>query len=115
MANDRIVEISLLKIKADGKEETKTMRINPEMPIPPQSTEIHGISDEDVKDEPTCNVVAKEVAKVIEWCELAGYNSNKFDIPLLAEEFLKVGGYIVLKKHRFVVAQVLFHKMEQRT
>jgi DNA polymerase-3 subunit epsilon len=115
VANDRIVEISLHKVMPDGKEETKTMRINPEMPIPAQVTEIHGISDEDVKDEPTFNIVAKDVAKFIEGCDLAGYNSNKFDIPLLAEEFLRVGVDVDLKKHRFIDVQVIFHKMEQRT
>jgi len=115
VVNDRIVEISLLKIFPDGKEESKTMRINPEMPIPPQSTEIHGISDDDVKDEPTFNLVAKDVAKFIEGSDLGGYNSNKFDIPLLAEEFLRVGIDIDLKKSRFIDVQVIFHKMEQRT
>lgn len=115
VANDRIVEISLLKIFTDGKEETRTLRINPEMPIPPQSTEIHGISDEDVKDKPTFNIVAKEIAKFIEGCDLAGYNSNKFDVPLLAEEFLRVGVDVDLKKHRLIDVQVIFHKMEQRT
>jgi DNA polymerase-3 subunit epsilon len=115
VVNDRIVEISLLKIFPDGKEESKTMRINPEMPIPPQSTAIHGISDDDIKDEPTFNSVAKEVAKFIEGSDLGGYNSNKFDIPLLAEEFLRVGVDIDLKKSRFIDVQVIFHKMEQRT
>ena len=115
VANDRIVEISLMKIFTDGKEEIKTMRINPEMPIPPQVTEIHGISDDDVKDEPTFKIVAKDVVKFIEGCDLAGYNSNKFDIPLLAEEFLRVDLDVDLKKHRFIDVQVIFHKMEQRT
>jgi DNA polymerase III subunit epsilon len=115
VVKDRIVEISLLKVSPDGKEETKTMRINPEMPIPPHVTEIHGISDEDVKNEPTFNTVAKDVAKYIEGCDLAGYNSNKFDIPLLAEEFLRVGVDFDMKKSRFVDVQVIFHKMEQRT
>ena len=115
VANDRIVEISLMKIFTDGKEEIKTMRINPEMPIPPEVTEIHGISDDDVKDEPTFKIVAKDVAKFIEGSDLAGYNSNKFDIPLLAEEFLRVDLDVDLKKHRFIDVQVIFHKMEQRT
>jgi DNA polymerase III subunit epsilon len=115
VVKDRIVEISLLKVSPDGKEETKTMRINPEMPIPPHVTEIHGISDEDVKNEPTFNTVAKDVAKYIEGCDLAGYNSNKFDIPLLAEEFLRVDVDFDMKKSRFVDVQVIFHKMEQRT
>jgi DNA polymerase-3 subunit epsilon len=115
VTNDRIVEISLLKVFLDGKEEIKTMRINPEMPIPKQSTDIHGISDEDVKDEPTFKLVAKDVAKFIAGCDLGGYNSNKFDIPLLAEEFLRVDLDVDFKKHRFVDVQVIFHKMEQRT
>ena len=115
VANDRIVEISLMKIFTDGKEEIKTMRINPEMPIPPHVTEIHGISDDDVKDEPPFKIVAKDVAKFIEGSDLAGYNSNKFDIPLLAEEFLRVDLDVDLKKHRFIDVQVIFHKMEQRT
>lgn len=115
VTKDRIVEISLLKVSPDGKEETKTMRINPEMPIPKQSTDIHGISDEDVKDEPTFKLVAKDVAKFIAGSDLGGYNSNKFDIPLLAEEFLRVDLDVDLKKHRFVDVQVIFHKMEQRT
>ncbi len=115
VVNDRIVEISLLKVFPDGKEESKTMRINPEMPIPKQASDIHGITDDDVKNEPTFNFVAKEVAKFIEGCDLAGYNSNKFDIPLLAEEFLRVGVDVDLKKHRFIDVQVIFHKMEQRT
>lgn len=115
IVNDRIVEISLLKISPEGKEETRTLRINPEMPIPPQATAVHGITDEDVKNEPTFNTVAKDIAKFIEGCDLGGYNSNKFDIPLLAEEFLRVGVDIDLKKHRFVDVQVIFHKMEQRT
>ncbi|MCB2195536.1 MAG: 3'-5' exonuclease [Bacteroidetes bacterium] len=115
IVNDRIVEISLLKVNQDGTEETRTMRINPEMPIPIQSTAVHGITDEDVINEPTFNIVAKDIAKFIEGCDLGGYNSNKFDIPLLAEEFLRVGVDIDLKKHRFVDVQVIFHKMEQRT
>lgn len=115
VVNDRIVEISLHKVSPDGNEETKTLRVNPEMPIPIQSSEIHGIYDEDVKDEPSFNLIAKDVAKFIEGCDLAGYNSNKFDIPLLAEEFLRVDVDVDMKKHRFVDVQVIFHKMEQRT
>ncbi|NOQ27449.1 MAG: 3'-5' exonuclease [Bacteroidales bacterium] len=115
VVNDRIVEISLHKVSPDGNEETKTLRVNPEMPIPKQSSEIHGIYDEDVKDEPSFNLIAKDVAKFIEGCDLGGYNSNKFDIPLLAEEFLRVDVDVDMKKHRFVDVQVIFHKMEQRT
>ncbi|OFX83288.1 MAG: DNA polymerase III subunit epsilon [Bacteroidetes bacterium GWF2_33_16] len=115
ITNDRIVEISLLKIHPNGKDETKTMRVNPEMPIPKQATEIHGITDEDVKDAPTFNLIGKNIAHFLEGCDLAGYNSNKFDIPLLAEEFIRVGVEFDLKKLRFIDVQVIFHKMEQRT
>ncbi len=115
ITNDRIVEISLLKIQPNGKEETKTLRVNPEMPIPKQSTDIHGITDEDVKDAPKFNEIGKTIANFLEGCDIAGYNSNKFDIPLLAEEFLRVGIDFDLKKLRFIDVQVIFHKMEQRT
>ena len=112
---DRIVEISYHKISPNGREETKTLRINPEMPIPPQATAVHGISDADVADCPTFKAVAKEIARDIEGCDLAGYNSNRFDIPLLAEELLRVDVDIDLMKRKFVDVQVVFHKMEQRT
>ena len=115
ITNDRIIEISLLKIHPSGKDEIKTMRINPEMPIPKNATDIHGITDDDVKDAPTFNEVGKKVAQFLEGCDLAGYNSNKFDIPLLAEEFLRVGVDFDLKKLRLIDVQVIFHKMEQRT
>ena len=91
IVKDRIVEISFVKVYPNGKEESKTRRINPEMPIPPESTAIHGITDEDVKDCPTFKEIAKSLAAQIEGCDLAGYNSNRFDIPLLAEEFLRAG------------------------
>ncbi|MDR1331524.1 MAG: ribonuclease H-like domain-containing protein [Tannerella sp.] len=112
---DRIVEISMLKIHPDGKEDSKTRRINPEMPIPPESTRIHGLTDEDVKDCPPFKAVAKSLAALIEDCDLAGFNSNRFDIPLLAEEFLRAGVNIDLDKRRFIDVQTIFHKMEQRT
>ena len=115
IVNDRIVEISYLKVFPNGVEETKTMRINPGVNIPEAATAIHGISDEDVKDSPTFKEIAKTLAKNIEGCDLAGYNSNRFDIPLLAEEFLRVGTDIDLKKRKFVDVQTIFHKMEQRT
>ena len=85
------------------------------MPIPPESTAIHGITDEDVKDCPTFKEIAKSLAAQIEGCDLAGYNSNRFDIPLLAEEFLRAGVDIDLNKRKFVDVQTIFHKMEQRT
>ena len=115
IVKDRIVEISFVKVYPNGKEVSKTRRINPEMPIPPESTAIHGITDEDVKDCPTFKEIAKSLAAQIEGCDLAGYNSNRFDIPLLAEEFLRAGVDIDLNKRKFVDVQTIFHKMEQRT
>ena len=115
IVNDRIVEISYLKVFPNGTEEAKTMRVNPEVPIPEGATAVHGISDEDVKNSPTFKEIAKILAKDIEGCDLAGYNSNRFDIPLLAEEFLRAGTDIDLKKRKFVDVQTIFHKMEQRT
>ena len=112
---DRIVEISYLKISPNGTEESKTMRINPEMHIPEQATAVHGITDDDVKNCPTFKAVANDIAGAIKGCDLGGFNSNRFDIPLLAEEFLRAGIDIDLKRHKFVDVQVIFHKMEQRT
>ena len=115
ISKDRIIEISLLKVAPNGKEESKTRRINPGIPIPPEATAIHGISDEDVKDCPTFKEIAKSLAAQIEGCDLAGFNSNRFDIPLLAEEFLRADVDIDLSKRKFVDVQTIFHKMEQRT
>ncbi|MCD7976923.1 MAG: 3'-5' exonuclease [Tannerellaceae bacterium] len=115
IVKDRIVEISFVKVHPNGKEESKTRRINPGMPIPPESTAIHGITDEDVKDCPTFKEVAKSLAAQIEGCDLAGFNSNRFDIPMLAEEFLRAGVDLDLNKRKFVDVQTIFHKMEQRT
>ena len=115
IVSDRIVEISYLKIFPNGDEESKTRRINPEMPIPPQATAIHGIKDEDVKDSPVFKLIAKSLAAQIEGCDLAGYNSNRFDIPLLAEEFLRADVDVDLMKRKFVDVQTIFHKKEQRT
>lgn len=112
---DRIVEISYLKVYPNGKEECKTLRINPEMPIPEESSLIHGIYEEDIKNCPTFKEVAKDIARDIEGADLAGFNSNRFDIPVLAEEFLRAGIDIDLSKRKFVDVQVIFHKMEQRT
>ncbi|KGN99139.1 DNA polymerase III subunit epsilon [Porphyromonas gingivicanis] len=112
---DRIVEISLLKVYPDGREESKTRRINPECPIPPETTAIHGISDDDVKDCPTFRQIAKSLASEFVGCDIAGYNSNRFDIPMLAEEFIRAGVEINLGQYRFVDVQNIFHKMEQRT
>ncbi|MGQ8338324.1 exonuclease domain-containing protein [Sunxiuqinia sp. A32] len=115
IVTDRIVEIAFLKINPDGTEEEKEMRINPEMSIPEHVSLIHGIYDEDVKDSPTFKEVAKSLAKFLEGCDLAGFNSNRFDIPLLAEEFLRVGVDVDFKKRKFIDVQAIFHKMEKRT
>lgn len=114
VATDRIVEISIVRQQVDGTTKIKTMRINPEMPIPPEVTEIHGISDEDVKDCPVFKQVARELAQFLMNCDLAGYNSNHFDIPLLVEEFLRADVDFDLKGRRFVDVQNIFHKMEPR-
>lgn len=115
IAQDRIVEISFLRVDLNGNETSKTIRVNPGMPIPEQATAIHGISDDDVKDAPAFNEIAKSLARDFEGCDLAGYNSVKFDIPLLAEEFLRSGVDIDLKRRKFVDVQVIFMKMEPRT
>jgi DNA polymerase-3 subunit epsilon len=115
VAADRIVEITILKIYPNGKEETKTFRVNPTIPIDPKAMAIHGITDEDVKDCPTFVEIAKTLANEFEGCDFAGFNSNKFDFPMLAEEFLRAEIDIDLKKRKFVDVQVIFHKMEQRT
>ncbi len=115
VAKDRIVEISILKLHPDGTKEVKTRRVNPEMPIPKGSSEIHGIYDEDVKDEPTFKSMAKSLAVFIGNSDLAGFNSNKFDVPLLAEEFLRVGVDFEIDSRNLVDVQNIFHKLEQRT
>ena len=115
ISTDRIVEMHILKIHPNGEQENRTFLINPEMPIPPKVTEIHSISDDDVKDKPTFAQLAKIIAHFLEGCDFAGFNSNKFDIPILAEEFLRTGIDFDVSKHRFIDAQVIFYKMEQRT
>jgi DNA polymerase-3 subunit epsilon len=112
---DRIVEISVIKLHPDGSEEVKTWRVNPEMPIPIESSLIHGIYDEHIKDEPTFKAIAPWVAEFLDNSDLAGYNSNKFDIPMLMEEFLRVGVLFDLDNRHFVDVQNIFHQMEQRT
>jgi len=115
VASDRIVEISILKAMPDGSEQVKTMRINPEMPIPLSSSLLHGVYDEDIKDAPTFKQVAQEIADFLEDTDLAGYNSNKFDIPVLMEEFLRAGINFDIENRKFVDVQNIFHQMEQRT
>ena len=113
--NDRIVEICYLKVYPNGNEESKTLRINPEMHIPEQSSAVHGIYDEDVADCPTFKEVAKQIARDIEGCDIAGFNSNRFDVPLLTEEFLRAGVDIDMSRRKFIDVQVIYHKLEQRT
>jgi DNA polymerase-3 subunit epsilon len=115
VASDRIVEIAILKAMPDGTEIVKSMRINPEMPIPLASSLIHGIYDEHIKDAPTFAKVAQELADFIGDADLAGYNSNRFDIPVLLEEFLRVGVDFEMSDRKFVDVQNIFHQMEQRT
>ena len=120
VASDRIVEISIVKVSpgAPGepnKVEVKTRRVNPTIPIPPEAQAVHGISDEDVKDEPQFRQLAKSLANWMKGCDIAGYNSLKFDIPLLAEEFLRAGVEFDFRKRKLVDVQNIFHKKEQRT
>lgn len=115
VASDRIVEISILKIAVDGNKETKTKRLNPTIPIPKGASDIHGIKDEDVKDAPTFKQIAKNLMQFIEGCDFGGYNSNKFDIPLLAEEFLRAEVDFDVKNRKLIDVQNIFHQMEQRT
>ncbi|OIP02502.1 MAG: DNA polymerase III subunit epsilon [Bacteroidetes bacterium CG2_30_32_10] len=115
VVNDRIVEIGTLKVSIDGSTEIKNIRINPTIPIPKEVTAIHGISDDDIKDCPTFVQIANSLNQYFQNCDLAGYNSNKFDIPLLVEEFLRAGINFDLKGRRLVDVQNIFHKMEQRT
>ena len=115
VATDRIVEICAVKVMPNGDEEIKTRRINPTIPISAEAQAVHGISNEDVKDCPTFKEIAKSLAKWMEGCDFAGYNSIKFDIPLLAEEFLRAGVDFDFRKRHLVDVQNIFHKMEQRT
>lgn len=115
VASDRIVEISILKALPNGEEEIKTLKIKPLIPIPLESSLIHGIYDEDLKDAPTFKDVAKDIVDFLADADLAGYNSNKFDIPMLMEEFLRVGINFDIENRKFVDVQNIFHQMEQRT
>lgn len=114
ISKDRIVEICILKVNPDASRESKTWLVNPEMPIPKESSAIHGITDEKIKDAPTFREIAPKIQEMINGCDLAGFNSNRFDVPLLAEEFLRVGLDFDLNKFKLVDAQTIFHKMEQR-
>ncbi len=115
VASDRIVELSILKLHPDGKKEIKTRRVNPTIPIPEESALVHGIRDEDVAEEPTFKAIAKSLAAFIGNSDLAGFNSNKFDVPLLVEEFLRADVDFDLTNRKLVDVQNIFHMMEQRT
>lgn len=115
VSTDHIVELCYIKLMPNGNEEAKTMRINPGTHIPEASTLIHGITDEDVKDCPTFKDIAAQLEQTLRGCDFAGFNSNKFDVPLLVEEFLRAGIDIDLSKSRFVDVQNIYHKLEKRT
>jgi DNA polymerase-3 subunit epsilon len=115
VSTDKIVEIAIVKISPDGTQVIKRKLINPEMLIPKTASDIHGISDEMVKDAPTFKVVANEIKQFIEGSDLAGYNSNRFDIPMLNEEFLRAGVSVDVESRKLLDVQKVFHMMEQRT
>ncbi|MBQ0735691.1 exonuclease domain-containing protein [Aquimarina celericrescens] len=115
ISKDRIVEISILKIYPNGTQESKTWLVNPEMPIPPETTAVHGIDDAKVANEPTFKQLASKVSDMIKGCDLGGFNSNRFDIPLLAEELLRVGLDFDMKNTVAIDVQTIYHKMEKRT
>ena len=114
-AKDRIVEISMVKVMPDGDQVVRTRLINPQMHIPEEASAIHGIKDEDVKDAPTFAQIAKSLYQFVEGCDFGGFNSNRFDMPMLVEEFLRAGVDVDFKNRKFVDVQNIFHKMEQRT
>lgn len=115
ISRDRIVEIAIIKINPDGSKEEFSSLVNPEMEIPKEVIEIHGITNEKVKNSPTFAQLANELVTFLKDADLAGYNSNKFDIPILAEELLRVGNDFDLSSKKFIDVQNIFHKMEQRT
>lgn len=115
ITNDRIIEIGIVKIMPDGTKLVKRKLINPTIPIPQGATEIHGISDEMVKDAPTFKVAANEIKQFIDGCDLGGYNSNRFDMPLLIEEFSRAGIDFKIDDKKMLDVQKVFHLMEQRT
>lgn len=115
ITKDRIVEISYIKVHPNGNEESKTMRVNPGMHIPEASTAVHHITDEDVKDCPTFKDIAPSIEQELEGCDIAGFNSNHFDVPMLAQEFLRAGINFDFSHRRFVDVQNIYHKLEKRT
>jgi DNA polymerase-3 subunit epsilon len=115
LAIDRIIEVAIVKVLPDGKRSVKRRLINPQMPIPKQSSDLHGITDEMVKDAPIFKEVAQELKQMLNGCDIAGYNSNRFDIPMLVEEFLRADVDFDMRGRKLVDVQNIFHKMEQRT
>lgn len=115
LGTDRIVEIAIVKILPDGNKSVKRKLINPEMPIPPSSSDIHGITDEMVKEAPSFKQVAQELKQMLDGCDIGGYNSNRFDIPLLIEEFIRVEVDFDMKGRRLLDVQRIYHMMEPRT
>lgn len=114
ITKDRIVEVSLIKVMPNGEENTKSRKINPEMPIPPEATAIHGITDEDVKDCPKFKQIGHSLAAIFSGCDIAGFNSNRFDIPILKQEFDRAGIDFNLEGVRFIDVQTIYHKKEPR-
>jgi DNA polymerase-3 subunit epsilon len=115
LGTDRIVEIAIVKILPDGSKSIKRKLINPEIPIPRQASDVHGYTDEMVKDAPVFRQVAQELKQMLDGCDIAGYNSNRFDIPMLVEEFLRAGVDFDMKGRKLLDVQKIFHQMEQRT
>jgi DNA polymerase-3 subunit epsilon len=115
VAKDRIIEISILKVHPNGSSESKTWQVNPDYPIAPEASEVHGYTNEDLKDKPLFKQVAKEISRYLDNCDLSGYNALKFDIPLLVEEFLRAEVDFEVKNRRLIDVQNIFMKMEQRT
>jgi DNA polymerase III subunit epsilon len=115
LSTDRIVEIAIVKILPDCSRQIKRKLINPQMPISATSVEMHGITDEMVRDAPTFKMVANEIKQFLDNCDFSGYNSNRFDIPLLMEEFLRAGIHLDMSHRRMVDVQHIFHMMEKRT
>lgn len=111
---DRIIQISYIKVSPDGTEERENLFVNPEKPIPHEVVELTGITNDDVKDAPTFKTLAPQLSEKFKGCDFAGYNSNHFDIPMLAEEFLRAGIDFDFSKVRLIDAQTIFHKMERR-
>ena len=115
VVKDRIVEIAVLKLLPNGNKEGKTWLVNPEMPIPKGASEVHGITDEKVADAPNFKTLAAEIYAFMKGCDWAGFNSDRFDIPMIAEEFMRAELDFDLKNHKTIDVQTIFHKMEQRT